>query len=59
MTAKRKTLMYLGCLAVSASTAVPSAFAIPPHQPDLVKGGNQWTITFRGARDYGNFRPIR
>jgi hypothetical protein len=53
MTAKRKALMYLGCLAVSASTAAPSAFAIPPHQPDLVKGGNQWTITF-----YDDTSPI-
>ncbi|MEJ2691663.1 MAG: hypothetical protein P8166_01110 [Candidatus Thiodiazotropha sp.] len=41
---KFKTKM---CLAVSAMvlTAHTSAFAVPPHKPDLVSDGNRWLIT--------------
>lgn len=47
MTMKLKVLAYASCLATSVSVLItPPALAVPPHQPELVRGGNLWTITF-------------
>lgn len=42
-------------LMVACSTALVSvAWAVPPHRPDLVNGGNRWTITFYDDSDPGH-----
>ncbi|HEU5134742.1 MAG TPA: hypothetical protein VFU13_06320 [Steroidobacteraceae bacterium] len=42
----RKTLLRSAPLACATLLASMSANAVPPHLPDLVTGGNMWTITF-------------
>ena len=38
--------MKLKTLAAMVAAALPlTAFAVPPHNPDLVRDGNRWTVT--------------
>lgn len=42
----KKSSILTTVVASAAMFATMSAQAVPPHLPDLVKGGNRWLITF-------------